>query len=93
MAARSRPRFRSLILLLSVVAAIVGLVLIRHIRDGVPPPPRDLFPTGELRVGIDPSNPPFACRHRQRFVRFRHRPRPRTRQAARFACAIRLSRL
>jgi len=35
-------------------------VLIRHIRDGAPPLPRDLFPTGELRIGIDPSNPPFA---------------------------------
>ena len=56
----ARARLRSLILLLSVFAAFFGLVLIRHIRNGAPPPPRELFPTGELRVGIDPSNPPFA---------------------------------
>ena len=58
MAARSR---RSLTLLLLVFSAIFALLLIRHIRDGVPPPPRELFPTGELRIGIDPSNPPFAA--------------------------------
>ena len=60
MAARAQLHARSLIPLLLVVAAVVALTLIRHIRDGAPPPPRDLFPTGELRVGIDPSNPPFA---------------------------------
>ncbi|MBI1258811.1 MAG: transporter substrate-binding domain-containing protein [Chloroflexi bacterium] len=59
MAARSR--LRSLTLLLLVVAAVAALVLIRHLRDGAPPPPRDLFPTGELLIGIDPSNPPFAA--------------------------------
>ena len=56
MAARARP----LILGLIVLAAILGLVLIRHIRNGPPVLPRELFPTGELRIGIDPSNPPFA---------------------------------
>ena len=58
MAARSR--LLSLSLLLLVFAAVAVLLLIRHVRDGAPPPPRELFPTGELRIGIDPSNPPFA---------------------------------
>jgi ABC-type amino acid transport substrate-binding protein len=57
MAARTRP----LILLLIIFMAIAGLVLLRHIRDGAPPPASELFPTGELRIGIDPSNPPFAA--------------------------------
>ncbi|MEO8395503.1 MAG: ABC transporter substrate-binding protein [Chloroflexota bacterium] len=54
-------RARLILPLLIVFAAIFALVLIRRVRDGVPPPPRELFPTGELRIGIDPSNPPFAA--------------------------------
>lgn len=52
----SRPR--SLILLLIVAAAV--FVLFPLLTKPPPVPPRDLFPYGELRIGIDPGNPPFA---------------------------------
>ncbi len=56
MAARARP----LILILLVFGLIGGLVLIRHLADGAPAPARSFFPNGELRIGLDPGNPPFA---------------------------------
>lgn len=56
MAARSRQ-------LMAFLIAGVGIALLLILWQGarVPPiPPRDLFPYGELRVGVDASNPPFA---------------------------------
>lgn len=53
-------RTRTLIPLLLVLAAICGLALLRRAVDGPPPPARELFPYGELRVGVDASSPPFA---------------------------------
>lgn len=54
MAARSR----SLTALLVVAAAV--LVLFPLLTAPPPTPPRDFFPYHELRIGIDPGNPPFA---------------------------------
>ncbi len=59
MAARARPLIL-LIRLLSVFALVFALALIRRVTEAPPPPPRELFPSGELRVGVDPGNPPFA---------------------------------
>lgn len=39
-----------------IIAAAVGLLLLRMIST----PEEPMLPTGTLRVGVDPSNPPFA---------------------------------
>ncbi len=60
MAARTRSlRLRLLLTVLLVGAAILVLVLIR--QQAIHVPPADLFPAHELRVGVDPGNPPFAA--------------------------------
>lgn len=60
MAPRARSlNLRLIILLLVVGTAALALVLIRQRTNRVPP--GDLFPYHELRVGVDPSNPPFAA--------------------------------
>jgi polar amino acid transport system substrate-binding protein len=51
-------RSRSLIALLVVVG--VALVLFPLLTAPPPVPPSQFFPYHELRVGIDPGNPPFA---------------------------------
>ncbi|MCC6804349.1 MAG: amino acid ABC transporter substrate-binding protein [Anaerolineae bacterium] len=57
MAARPRPLSRRLIVLLIAGAAL--LVVIRLLLPATPP--GDLFPYHELRIGVDPSRPPFAA--------------------------------
>ncbi len=56
MAARARP----VAFVLAVLAVVLGLALLRRVIDGPPPPARDLFPYGELRIGVDGNTPPFA---------------------------------
>jgi ABC-type amino acid transport substrate-binding protein len=51
-------RSRSLTLTLAGLAVV--LVLFPLLTAPPPVPPRELFPYQELRVGIDPGNPPFA---------------------------------
>ncbi len=58
------PRTRRLILIAAVAVIIAAIaVVIWRLRGhlpGQPETPPSLFATGELRVGVDPSNPPFA---------------------------------
>ena len=63
MAARSRTAhpIRALIPALTVIALVLLLALIRRVTEPPPAAPRDLFPYGELRIGVDASNPPFAA--------------------------------
>ncbi len=63
MAARSRSahRIRALIPALTVIALVLLLALIRRVTEPPPSAPRDLFPYGELRIGVDANNPPFAA--------------------------------
>ncbi len=63
MAARSRSAhpIRTLIPVLTVIALVLLLALIRRVTEPPPSAPRDLFPYGELRIGVDASNPPFAA--------------------------------
>lgn len=51
----ARPRLMLLLLSLLVAAALVVWLAQR------PSPPRQIFPYGELRVGVDSSRPPFAA--------------------------------
>ncbi|MEP7290967.1 MAG: ABC transporter substrate-binding protein [Chloroflexota bacterium] len=61
MAARARITPRLLLrLLLALVVVVAAVFVIRRLTER-PIPPRDLFPYGELRVGVDPSSPPFAA--------------------------------
>lgn len=53
-------RARSVIPVLAVLAAVLALALVRRAANGPPPPLRELFPYGALRVGVDASSPPFA---------------------------------
>lgn len=55
MAARARP----LIILGFVLAALLAILLIDQASRRVPS--GDLFPYHELRIGVDPSSPPFAA--------------------------------
>ena len=59
MAARARSLSLRLIVLLVVGAAVVALLLIR--QRAIRVVPGELFPYHELRVGVDPSSPPFAA--------------------------------
>ncbi len=62
MAARSQRqrRLHAIISALGVVALVLALALIRRATEPAPAAPRSLFPYGELRIGVDASNPPFA---------------------------------
>lgn len=61
MAARPRWLTCTIALTAGVWIAALGLLLWRwHAFERPGPPLRDVFPYGELRIGIDASNPPFA---------------------------------
>ncbi|HLV36792.1 MAG TPA: ABC transporter substrate-binding protein [Spirillospora sp.] len=55
MAARSRTR----VLILLAAAITAAVVLIQNLPRPEPAP-EELFPTGEMRIAVDASNPPFA---------------------------------
>lgn len=64
MAARARrltPRARRFALTLALLVAALTIILLRgNMGQPVSGPPGSALPYGELRVGIDPSYPPFA---------------------------------
>lgn len=55
-----RLTLRLALALIAVLALIAASLLIRRATER-PIPPRELFPYAELRVGVDPSSPPFAA--------------------------------
>lgn len=52
---------RRLVQVLVLAAVLVVAFLLIRRATQPPVPPRDLFPYAELRVGVDPSSPPFAA--------------------------------
>jgi polar amino acid transport system substrate-binding protein len=57
----ARPRHRLIAVALLGLAAVIALLLLWRGGEGAGAPPPPLLRYGELRVGVDPSYPPFAA--------------------------------